>query len=348
MLDDLKLIHIRDSQDALGIVGKAAHHLALPLSVANEQQYTDIRSIVVGGMGGSALPALLAQPILNMPAPLEVVRGYDIPAYVDSHTLFIASSYSGNTEETMTMLDQAEARGAEVCVLTSGGELQKRAESRGYMMVQLPQVTQPRYAIFYGIHALLVLLHAAGMISETPETLLHSAINLLGDAADQWRPDKATAQSQAKQLAQELIGKSIVMYAGPKLFPAAYAWKTNINENAKQLAWASQLPEASHNEFIGWTKQPVSKPYAVVELRSNLENAHVGQQFAVTERLLSGTRPSPLVIEPQGSSIVEQLLWSVLLGEFVSIYLALLNGLDPTPIELVSELKRRMSGPKLV
>jgi glucose/mannose-6-phosphate isomerase len=135
------------------------------------------------------------------------------------------------------------------------------------------------------------------------------------------------------------MGKSVVMYSGPKLFPAANKWKICFNENAKNVAWCNQFPEFNHNEFMGWTSHPTDKPYGVVELRSNLEHPRVQKRFVVTERLLSGKRPAPNVVDVQGETLIQQLLWASTLGDFVSLYVALLNGLNPTPVDLIEAFK---------
>jgi len=134
-----------------------------------------------------------------------------------------------------------------------------------------------------------------------------------------------------------------VVYSGPLLSPAGYKWKININENAKQVAWCNQLPEFNHNEFLGWTQQPVQKPYAVIDLRSNLENARIQKRFEVTERLLSGKRPAPIVVQAKGDNILQQLLWTITLGDYISVYLALLNNLDPTPVDLIEKFKNLLA-----
>jgi glucose/mannose-6-phosphate isomerase len=139
------------------------------------------------------------------------------------------------------------------------------------------------------------------------------------------------------------MGKSVVIYAGPNLSPAAYKWKIGCNENAKQVAWCNTLPEFNHNEFIGWSGNATDKPYAVVDLRSNLEHLRVQKRFEVTERLLSGMRPAPHVVEVQGDTILEQLLWAIAYGDFVTLYLALLNGVDPAPVDLVEKFKKALN-----
>jgi glucose/mannose-6-phosphate isomerase len=140
-----------------------------------------------------------------------------------------------------------------------------------------------------------------------------------------------------------MIGKSVVVYGGPKLWPAAYKWKISFNENSKQVAWAGAIPEFNHNEFIGWSKQPHDKPYAVVDLRSHLEHERVQKRFEVTERLLSGLRPAPHVVQAQGATLLEQLLWTVAFGDFVSLYTGILNGLNPAPVELVEKFKKELN-----
>ena len=137
--------------------------------------------------------------------------------------------------------------------------------------------------------------------------------------------------------------KSLVVYARRKLFPAAYKWKISFNENAKNIAWCNQLPEFNHNELLGWTSHPVDKAYAVIDLRSNLEHPRVQKRFKVYERLLSGMRPRTHVVEAQGETILEQLLWAVAFGDFVSLYLALLNGLNPTPVDLIEKFKKALT-----
>ena len=112
-----------------------------------------------------------------------------------------------------------------------------------------------------------------------------------------------------------------------------------MNENAKNTAWVYPYPEFNHNEFIGWSSHPVEKPFAVVEIRSTLEHPRIQKRFVVSERLLSGKRPAPLVVVPQGETLLQQLAWGITMGDFVSIYLALLNGVNPTPVDLVEKFK---------
>lgn len=341
MLDDLKVIHERDAQDALGVAEKQWQQISHDFEIEGKVVTDHVYNVVVGGMGGSALAALISTVWPGFTEPFEICRNYEIPNYVDSDTLFIASSYSGNTEETLAGLEAAEKRGAQIAVITSGGKLGQIAREKGYPLVNLPDGFQPRFAALYNLKALLTITDAFGVTTNMAAEL-SSAKSFLQEAVVDWTPSVPTSQNPAKQLALELMGKSIVVYAGPKMFPAAYKWKISFNENAKNVAWCNQIPEFSHNEMLGWTSHPVDKPYAVIELRSDLEHDRVKKRFVVTEKLLSGRRPSPNVVEVKGESMLEQMLWAITFGDFVSLYLAILNGLNPTPVDLIEKFKKAL------
>lgn len=341
MLDDLKLIHERDAQDTLGIAERQGEQLAYEFETS--QKPVEAGNIVYAGMGGSALAAILSVSWPGYTKPFQVVRDYDIPAYVSEKTYFIAASYSGNTEETISAIAQAEDRGAQIAVIAGGGKLAELAREKGYPLALLPKAEQPRYAVFYNLKALLTLLEQAGLLaSEGIAAELKRAADFLQEAVKSWIPTVPTAHNQAKQIAQEIIGKSAVIYAGPKFAPVAYKWKISFNENAKHIAWTNQFPEFNHNEFMGWTKQPTQKPYAVIDLRSSLEHVRVQKRFEVTERLLSGMRPAPIVVRPEGEGLFEQLVWTIALGDFVTLYTALLNGLNPAPVDLIEKFKKSL------
>lgn len=342
MLDDLKMIHGRDVQDALGMAERQwqqlDHDYRLPGTFKPEQ----IQNVVFAAMGGSALAAVVAKKWLGIGKPFEVVREYDIPAYVTKNTLCIIASYSGNTEESIESLRQAVGKGAVTVVIASGGKLQAMATEHGLPLLQVPKAENMRYPIWYMLKAVATVFEACGLTQgKVAELVAQQA--WFREQLGRWRPECATVHNEAKQTALELAGKSVVIYAGPKLSAAAYKWKISINENAKQLAWCNEYPEFNHNEFIGWSRQPVVKPYAVIELRSELEHERVRKRFEVSERLLSGTRPAPLIIKPEGQTLLQQMLYSFGLGDFVSVYLAMLAGINPTPLELVDKLKKELS-----
>ncbi len=341
MLDDLKYIHQRDGQDALGIAERQAGQLEYKFEVPKIEG--DFSNIVFAGMGGSALPALLSHSWPGYKLPFEVCRQYHIPAYVSAKTLFIASSYSGNTEETLSALAEAEEQGAVIAVMAGGGKLEEIAQQKNYPFVKIPAAEQPRYAVFYMLVALVNILEGAGLLNvQEASQQLQQTAEFLKQSVQAWVATVPADNNPAKKMALELAGKSGVVYAGPLLAPAAYKWKIDFNENAKNVAWWGEYPEFNHNEFIGWSSHPIEKPYAVIDLRSNLEHPRVQQRFELSDRLLSGKRPAAHVVQAQGETLMEQLLWTVVYGDFVTIYLALLNGVNPAPVDLVEKFKQEL------
>ncbi|MGZ6005795.1 MAG: SIS domain-containing protein, partial [Candidatus Saccharimonadales bacterium] len=258
------------------------------------------------------------------------------------HTLFVSSSYSGNTEETLAAIEEAESKGAKIVVMTAGGKLAEVAKQKDFPLYLIPGGIQPRMSSFYFLAALVQILEPQGLVPAGSLDELHKVADWLKDQLSTWRAEIPTENNATKQLALELMGKSIVVYSGPKIFPAANKFKICLNENAKNVAWVNYYPEFNHNEFIGWSSHPVDKPYAIVEFRSNLEHPRVQKRFVVSEKLLSGKRPAPEVVVPQGETILQQLLWTSNFCDFTSIYVAILNGINPTPVDLVEKFKKAL------
>lgn len=341
MLDNLKQIHKRDLQDALGIAEKQWQQLEHEFEIQGSTiNFHEIKNVVFAGMGGSALAGQISKSWPGYEVPFEICREYSIPSYVNSATLFIASSYSGNTEETISALNHAQQANAQIAIITSGGKLEKIAKSKNYPLIILPHVSQPRYGVFYSLKALITILGESKLINfDQVNKEIIDATGFLHSEISSWLPTVPANINPTKLLALELMGKSPVIYSGPVLFPAAYKWKISINENAKTIAWCNQIPEFNHNEFLGWTSHPIDKPYAIVDLRSNLEHQRIIKRFEVTERLLSGKRPRTHIVNVEGKTKLEQLLWAIVFGDFVSLYLALLNGINPTPVNLIEKFK---------
>jgi len=344
MLDDLKLIHERDAQDALGVAEKQWQQYSHDFHFS-WQPPRPVNQIVVAGMGGSGLAAKVIKSWPGVPVSYEVTQDYELPEYVNEFMVLVISSYSGNTEEELSVLGKAmqqpEGIRPMLIIVTSGGRLLELAHEHSLPFIQLPAGYQPRATVGLQMRALLEILQQTGKV-QGGLPLLADAGNWLKDEVAHWLPTVPTKQNRAKQIALDVIGKSVVIYAGPKLFPAAYKWKISFNENAKHIAWCNQYSEFNHNEFIGWTKQPVDKPYAVIDIRSNLEHPQIQKRFELSERLLSGMRPSPIIVRPEGPTLIEQLVWAIALGDFVSIYTALLNGVNPTPVDLIEKFKREL------
>ncbi|MBC7565113.1 bifunctional phosphoglucose/phosphomannose isomerase [Candidatus Saccharibacteria bacterium] len=343
-LDNENILTQRDPEGALNVAAEQFTQAAFDAVVeSKDNDGREITSIVVTGMGGSALAALVAKVWLkfDITVPFEVIRGYDLPAYVNHQTLVIASSYSGNTEETVSALNQANAMGTQVAVIASGGKLVEIAEASEIARVKLPGGLQPRMAVIYNLRALLALFENFGIVHDKLQEI-EALSQWLGIQSSAWGPKIPTEQNYAKQLAKEAVGKTPVFYGGALTAPVAYKWKISFNENAKNVAFWNEYPEFNHNEFLGWTSHPVEKPFAVFDLISQLEHPQIIKRFEISDRLLSGMRPKATVVNLVGESVIAQLLWASILADFVSIYVAILNGVDPTPVELIEKFKKEL------
>ncbi len=345
MLDDLQMIHERDAADALGIAEKQPEQYLHNFEFSWEPP-RHIFNVVLAGMGGSALAAKAFKQTPGLAVPFEIVQDYELPAIVSAETLCVASSYSGNTEETVSalqaMLDMPEESRPMIVVIACGGKLGDMAREHNLPFIQLPGGFQPRHTFGYQYRALAELFQAA-RLQDSFIPYLEDVVRKLPAHIAKWLPTVHTSSNQAKQIALECLGKSIVVYSGPKLASAAYKWKISFNENAKAIAWWDAYPEFNHNEFLGWTKQPEQKPYTVIDLRSSFEHPQVQKRFEVSARLLSGMRPEPIVVAAKGEDLLEQLLSTIAFGDFVSLYLALLAGLNPTPVDLIEKFKRELA-----
>lgn len=342
MLDNANLISQRDPQNALGFAATQPEQLAHSFGLQRADGYGEIKQLVFAGMGGSALMAEFLRSYPKLAIPFVISKQYEVPTFVDGSTLVICASYSGNTEETLSALEDARTKGARIVTMSHGGKLAEVANEYGLLHVAIPECPQPRTSVFYGYRATCEILVAYGLAEVSLLDELEALVEPLQTHISNWLPGVPEEQNLAKQLAQRMLGKTPIIYAGPLMAPAAYKWKISANENAKNTAWTNVLPEFNHNEFIGWSSHPVEKPFAVFDLLSSFEHARVLKRFEVGDRLLSGMRPKSTMLQAEGGSVLEHLLYHVLLGDFATTYLAILNGVNPTPVDLVEKFKKEL------
>ena len=345
MLDDLNVLKQRDRDNALEVAANLYTQAAFDVTLEDSSRdESAITCVIVAGMGGSALAADTAKTLLadRLHIPFEVVKGYKLPYYVNKNTLVIASSHSGNTEETLECANNALARRAKVAIIATGGKLVELAKEHQAMRGLIPNDTQPRMAVLYNLKVLLKILSEYQIIDSELYDEMTNLGSWLKSESDKWAMDVATEYNYAKQLALIAVGKTPVIYGGSLTAPLAYKWKISWNENAKNVAFWNYLPEFNHNEFIGWTSHPIEKPFVVFDLISDLEHPQVLKRFKVSDKLLSGQRPKSNVIKLQGQTLLAQLLWGAILADFVSIYVAILNGVDPTQVDLIEKFKKEL------
>ena len=342
MLDQPDFIARYDKHDALGIItglpDQLAHTFEVPAELA---AYAGVTNVVLTGMGGSAQGGEFIKTWLGdrLPVPFVIVRDYVLPSFVGPDTLVIAASYSGNTEETLGALHDARNRQARVVVMASGGKLLTTAKNDGLPHFAIPGGLQPRFAVLYAVRAMALVLEAAGLIANATDELAASGEWLKGQLGA-WGPSVPAADNPAKRIAEALVGHPVVVYSGPSLAFAAMKWKIAFNENSKNIAFYNYLPEMNHNEFIGW-EFPERSGIKVIELRSDLDNGQIAKRFDVMNRLLSASF-APIEVQADGNDRLQQLVWAIGMGEYVACYLAFLNGIDPSPVDLVEKLKAEL------
>ncbi|HUC20581.1 MAG TPA: SIS domain-containing protein, partial [Candidatus Polarisedimenticolaceae bacterium] len=235
MLDDPKYIQQFDRSDLLAVVASEGEQLRQQYQF-DVPEVEGLNKIVLAGMGGSAIAAEFIRHWLGdrLPVPIEIVRDYTLPNYVDDHSLVVVSSYSGNTEETLACFEEAKTTGAGIIIMTAGGKLAEQADA--FPVISIPGGIQPRMAVFYGVKALATLLEELGLVEGIVDDLETNAEWVLHEAS-YFISNVAEADNPAKQIAKKVVGHPIIMYGGPTLAMPAVKWKIDFNENAKNQAF---------------------------------------------------------------------------------------------------------------
>ena len=347
VLDDRAATARIDRSDVLGLVGRLGVMLldgwraAAALSPVRPRP----AAIAVAGVGGSGLGGDVLRAMLAPVAAVPVVSVKDdrLPAFVGPQTLVCVCSYSGNTAETLALFDAARAAGASVVAITSGGALADRARAVQVPLIPVPAGLLPRTALPYTLAPMLRVMSTAGLAGPGEEGVREAA-SLLEELAGRWGPAVPAAHNPAKQLALRIGGAMPVIYAASSLAaPAATRWKTQCNENAKRLAAWDVFPELAHNEIVGWTGDTaaVSGRFVVV-LRDQDDGPGAAQQVAATRELVFSRARGIEEVWTQGAGRLARLLSLIQLGDYVSVYLALLAGVDPAPVDVIAAVKARM------
>lgn len=301
---------------------------------------TDVNGVVVAGMGGSAIGGdiLSALAANQATVPIVVSRSYSLPAWVGSDTAVVTSSYSGNTEETLAAFDDACGRGARVLAISTGGELAAKAEEQNIPLVSLPAGIQPRAALPHSLSALLTVTEPLRLTGVKPDHWAEAAS--ITAAQSEVMANIADPNNPAVTLARALHGYFPVIYSSEQFAAANTRWRNQLHENAKSLAVGNLLPEMNHNEVMGWARfQPELKQLAVVVLRDIEDHARTQRRMDVTRSLLEPYAQSWHDVWSEGSSLLARLLSIMYISDWVSLYLAIMNNTDPSPVGLISRLK---------
>ena len=298
--------------------------------------------VVAVGMGGSAIAAdLLAASLRgSLGLPFAVVRDARLPAYVGRHSLVIATSYSGETGETLDAADAALRAGARLVAITSGGRLAALAGRHGTVL-SVRGGLQPRAALAYLLAPMLAALAAWGMVPPVDREV-DEAVAVLDAVAREAGPDVPAGDNLAKDLARRWADRIPAVYAGsPDVAPAARRWKTQLNENAKTLALWDAFPELTHNEVVGWgLPADLAGRLAAVVLLSGSEGPADLRRIRVTQETALRRAADVCEVRARGEGMLARVLSLVLLGDLASVYLAYRRGIDPTPVAAIDAVKR--------
>lgn len=295
----------------------------------------EIRNVLVIGLGGSAFGAEVARNFVESTCkvPFAICRDYDIPGWVSEHTLLIASSYSGNTEETLSALDQAMPKGPKVVAVTSGGKLLDIAKAKGYDHVILPGGYPPRSAAGLSIINQLHVLKGMGLTTDFSAELAE-AVSLVEGFAD---------HDDARLIADQLHRHIPILYSTPAFESISIRWRQQIEENGKHIAFHHVIPEMNHNELVGWKNpEDLLEDCVVLVIRSSFDHPRNSIRIDICREIFGDYADGVIEINAEGETRLGQLFYLLHLGDWVSLYLAERNGEDPTPVKVIDFLKNEL------
>jgi glucose/mannose-6-phosphate isomerase len=348
ILDRQEIIPSIDKSGMLSLIDSLPEMMEKGWAAASAADITapeEIEKIVLSGMGGSAISGDVAAGALKdrLKIPFIVNRSYACPKFVDDRTLFIAVSYSGNTEETLASFKEALQKKANIICITSGGELKKLAASNKLPVIEVPSGLPPRAAFGYLLPCVLGALNKAGL-AQNIGTELKAAIKLLTQLKREYGFAVRTRENPAKQLAIKLNGKVPVICASiDTTYAAALRWKTQLNENGKATVLFTVFPELNHNDMVNFAALAQGgSGFSFVVLRDDGDLERMKRRIETTKSLISHRVGGFVEVWSKGESMLERLLSLILFGDYLSVYLALLNNIDPTPVEIIEKLKKEL------
>lgn len=323
-----------------GFTQQLAHAIKLGQAVDLVRPGSDIRNIIITGMGGSGIGANLVESLTfgRVPIPITVSKGYNIPQFVSPHTLFIACSYSGDTEETLAAVNKGMLKRAHIICVTSGGKMLEMAKEYNLFYIQIPNGSNSaRAQLGYLMISLLYALYHTNLIGAAFIKETENSIEYLD------RGEKAI-QSEAELIAKKLRGKLAIIYCDERLKAMATRFQNQINENAKQMAHVNTFPEMNHNEIVGWHfPENVLQQSQVIYLYSDHDHERVEKRMEICRDIFE-KRSNPIIdIVAEGASLLEQYYYLIHLTDWISYYLAKENGIDPDPEEAIDFVKGELA-----
>lgn len=342
-MDDLEKLKSIDTEGMLKTLEKFPTDCLTAYKNAEKidlSSFREPKSIVVSGVGGSAIGGLILQDWLkeDVKVPLMVSRGQRLPGFVDSRTILVGISYSGNTEETLNSITQARKKKAQIIAITSGGELLETSKDEGYPHIKLPRGFQPRAALPFQFFSLIQIMDKIHPLGDKREEV-GETFEALGLLAKECRSSVSIGENPAKKVADKLKGYIPFIITPDFMKSVAYRMSTQFNENSKIPAFSSFMPEALHNRVMAVeaNSEILEKIYPIIVRDPDEEK--MGKKISMFIDLLKGSFGKTLEIEALGHGNLTKTFTTILLGDFASTYLGLLYGKNPTPLKSIQYLK---------
>ena len=349
LLDNLEKIQQIDKSGMLETVAKTPQMMLEALELARKvplRKAKKIKQIVISGMGGSAIAGNIVSDLLQgkIRVPIYVNRGYKLPAFVESETLFFALSYSGNTEETLSAVKEAQARNAKIICVASGGKLIELAEMSNWPLFLIPSGYQPRAALPFLLIPVLKSLELLGLPAVGDEEIT-AASTLLNKLNKDFGASNPLRTNPAKQLANKLHDKIPIIFGVQGTSEAAgLRLKTQLNENGKVTALFNVFPELNHNEIVNLAAvKRGQRDFALIFLRSEADAERIKKRIEITKSLIGAQLGGINEVKTQGKTPLARLLSLICFGDFLSVYLALMKGTDPTEVDVITRLKKELA-----
>ncbi|NHM28823.1 bifunctional phosphoglucose/phosphomannose isomerase [Desulfofundulus sp. TPOSR] len=349
VLDDVQAMYNADTKGMLKALWELPEQCARAWELgmaADVSPMDDLRQVVVTGLGGSAIGGdlLRVYAAQRLDVPVVVNRDYVLPEFVGPHTLVFAVSYSGNTEETLSAYAQAREKGASLVVLTTGGKLGEMARNDGVPVITVPGGIAPRSATGYLFIPTLAVLYRMGLLPDLSHEVAE-CVSLLQSMREELKPEVPRDSNQAKMLAASFHNRIPVIWGSSGTTEVvAQRWKGQINENAKAPACWNVFPELNHNELVGFEfpGELLRRLYVVI-LRDPRDHPRVQKRFAITREIMEGAVAGVVEIMARGSGALARMYSLVYIGDYASVYLAMLYGVDPGPVRVIDTLKARLA-----
>jgi len=350
MLDDLELISKIDKSNMLDTIAQFPEQIKETINIVssiNLAGFFKIDNIIVSGMGGSAISGDIVQYFLRdrLEIPIFVNRDYNLPKWANKNTLVMSQSYSGNTEETLSTFKQASQKRCKIVGISSGGKLQEYCEKREIPHIKIPSGFQPRAATAYILFSSILSFKKIGLLDDTIDPEIEETIELTDEFRKNNNKSIPEKDNISKQIAGNIFNTIPQVYGWGIYTPISTRWCTQFNENSKIIARYDIVPECNHNDLVGWSMDPeTSKKFTCILFRDEEnESIYISKRLDFMKNLFEGVASKVVEIKVKGKKRLAKMMYAMYLGDFVSCYLAILREVDPTPVDVIVELKRALA-----